>query len=66
MTVVDFEPAATQELNEHRRSFMTFERMVVFAVMHMRRPARYRRNDRADRGLCDHCTEYRNMIHTRT
>ena len=35
MAVVEFDPAATQELREHRRSFMTFERMVLFAVMHI-------------------------------
>jgi hypothetical protein len=35
MTVVDYDSAATQELREHRRSFMTFERMVLFAVMHV-------------------------------
>ena len=35
MTVVDYDSAATPELREHRRSFMTFERMVLFAVMHI-------------------------------
>lgn len=35
MAVVEFDPTATQELREHRRSFMTFERMVLFAVMHI-------------------------------
>ena len=35
MAVVEFDPAATQDLREHRRSFMTFERMVLFAVMHI-------------------------------
>ena len=35
MAVVEFDPVATQELREHRRSFMTFERMVQFAVMHI-------------------------------
>ncbi len=35
MAVVDYDSAATQELREHRRSFMTFERMVLFAVMHI-------------------------------
>jgi hypothetical protein len=35
MTVVEFDPSATQELREHRRSFMTFERMMLFAIMHI-------------------------------
>ena len=35
MAVVEFDPAAKQELREHRRSFRTFERMVLFAVMHI-------------------------------
>ncbi len=35
MAVVEFDPVATQELREHRRSFMTFERIVLFAVMHI-------------------------------
>jgi hypothetical protein len=35
MAVVEFDSASTQELNEHRRSFMTFERIVLFAVMHV-------------------------------
>ena len=35
MAVVDYDSAPTQELREHRRSFMTFERMVLFAVMHI-------------------------------
>lgn len=35
MAVVEFDPAATQEVREHRRSFITFERMVQFAVMHI-------------------------------
>ena len=35
MAVVEFDPAATQELREHRRSFMTFERIVLFAIMHI-------------------------------
>lgn len=35
MAVVEFDPAATQEFREHRHSFMTFERIVLFAVMHI-------------------------------
>lgn len=35
MAVMEFDPAAAQELREHRRSFITFERMVQFAVMHI-------------------------------
>jgi hypothetical protein len=35
MAVVEFDSAATQELREHRRSFMTFERIVLFVVMHI-------------------------------
>lgn len=35
MAVVEFDPTATQELREHRRSYVTFERMVQFAVMHI-------------------------------
>jgi uncharacterized membrane protein (DUF485 family) len=35
MAVVEFDPTATQEWREHRRSFMTFERMLMFAVMHI-------------------------------
>jgi hypothetical protein len=35
MAVVELDPAATQELQEHRRSYITFERMVQFAVMHI-------------------------------
>jgi len=35
MTVVEFDPTTTQELREHRRSFVTFERMVEFAVVHI-------------------------------
>jgi uncharacterized membrane protein (DUF485 family) len=35
MAVVEYDSGATQELREHRRSFMTFERMVLFAVMHI-------------------------------
>jgi energy-converting hydrogenase Eha subunit C len=35
MAVVDYDSADTQELREHRRSFMTFERMVLFAIMHI-------------------------------
>jgi uncharacterized membrane protein (DUF485 family) len=35
MAVVEFDSAATQELREHRRSFMTFERIVLFAIMHI-------------------------------
>jgi hypothetical protein len=35
MAVVEFDSASTQELREHRHSFMTFERIVLFAVMHV-------------------------------
>jgi energy-converting hydrogenase Eha subunit C len=35
MAVADYDSAATQELREHRRSFMTFERMVLFAILHI-------------------------------
>ena len=35
MAVVEFDSSATQELREHRRSFMTFERIVLFAIMHV-------------------------------
>jgi thiosulfate reductase cytochrome b subunit len=35
MAVVEFDPAATQEMREHRRSYMTFERIVLFAIMHI-------------------------------
>jgi hypothetical protein len=35
MAVVDYDSTATQELREHRRSYMTFERMVLFAAMHI-------------------------------
>jgi len=35
MAVVEFDSPATQELREHRRSFMTFERIVLFAIMHI-------------------------------
>ncbi|MBS0523451.1 MAG: hypothetical protein JSS04_07415 [Proteobacteria bacterium] len=35
MAVIEFDSAATQEVREHRRSFMTFERIVQFAVMHI-------------------------------
>jgi O-antigen ligase len=35
MAVVEFDPAGAQELRDHRRSFMTFERLVLFAIMHV-------------------------------
>jgi hypothetical protein len=35
MAVVEFDSSATQELREHRRSFLTFERIVLFAIMHV-------------------------------
>jgi hypothetical protein len=35
MAVAQLDPAAAQQLREHRRSFLTFERMVQFAVMHI-------------------------------
>ena len=35
MAVVDFDSADTQELREHRRTFMTFERLVLFAALHI-------------------------------
>ena len=35
MAVVELDPTATQEFREHRRSFMTFERIVLFAVTHI-------------------------------
>lgn len=35
MAVVEFDPTATQEFREHRRSFMTFERIVLFAASHV-------------------------------
>ena len=35
MAVVEFDPAATQDLRQHRRTFMTFERIVQFAAMHI-------------------------------
>ena len=34
MVVVEVDSGA-QELREHRQSFMTFERIVLFAVMHV-------------------------------
>jgi hypothetical protein len=35
MAVVEYDSASTQEVRDHRRSFVTFERMVLFAVMHI-------------------------------
>ncbi|MGE5148876.1 MAG: hypothetical protein ACM3II_02040 [Rhodospirillaceae bacterium] len=35
MAVVEFDPATTQELRQHRRTFVTFERIVQFAAMHI-------------------------------
>lgn len=35
MTVVDFDSTPAQELREHRRSYMTFERLVLFAILHI-------------------------------
>ncbi|HEY4168317.1 MAG TPA: hypothetical protein VGM96_16150 [Reyranella sp.] len=35
MAVLEFDPTATQELRERRRSFMAFERIVLFAVTHI-------------------------------
>jgi hypothetical protein len=35
MAVIEFDAAGTQELREHWRSFLTFERIVLFAVMHI-------------------------------
>ncbi len=34
MAVIEFDSTATPEVREHRRSFVTFERIVQFAVMH--------------------------------
>ena len=35
MAVVEYDSVPPEELREHQRSFMTFERMVLFAVMHI-------------------------------
>ena len=35
MAVIEADSADTQEFREHRRSFITFERMVQFAVLHI-------------------------------
>jgi hypothetical protein len=35
MAVTEFDSTATQEAREHRRSFITFERIVQFGVMHI-------------------------------
>ena len=35
MAVIEFDSTATQEFSEHRRSFITFERIVQFAVVHI-------------------------------
>ncbi len=35
MAVTEFDSTVTQEAREHRRSFITFERIVQFAVMHI-------------------------------
>ena len=35
MAVVEYGSTDTQEWRQHRRSFITFERMVQFAVMHI-------------------------------
>lgn len=35
MAVIEFDSTATPEAREHRRSFITFERIMQFAVMHV-------------------------------
>ena len=35
MAVIEADSADTQEFREHRRSFITFERLVQFAVVHI-------------------------------
>jgi len=35
MAVIEFDSTDTQERRQHRRSFITFEPMVQFAVMHI-------------------------------
>ena len=35
MAVIEYGSADTQEWRQHRRSFITFERMVQFAAMHI-------------------------------
>lgn len=35
MTVVNFDTASNAGLRAHRRSFLTFERLVLFAILHI-------------------------------
>jgi len=35
MAVLEYDSAATQEAHEHRRAYLTFERIVLFAIMHL-------------------------------
>ena len=35
MAVVEFDAAPTEEVRAHRRTFITFERLVLFAALHI-------------------------------
>lgn len=35
MAVVDIDPVSTAEVREHRRTFFAFERLVLFAILHI-------------------------------